>query len=148
MARTEHLIRAEPQKVFDVLSDPRSYGYWVVGSKEIRASDPDWPRPGTRFHHTVGIGPLTIRDHTEVERCEPGRLLQLKAKIRPLGTARVRLELEARDGGTHVTMIEDPGDPFTGVIFNPLLHLLMRGRNQVSLERLAELAEGRRPTPS
>jgi hypothetical protein len=41
-------------------------------------------------------------------------------------------------------MREDPGDPLTAFVFNPLTHLLVRGRNEESLRRLAELAERRR----
>jgi hypothetical protein len=41
-------------------------------------------------------------------------------------------------------MIEDAADPLTAFVFNPLTHLLVRGRNEKSLERLAELAEGRK----
>jgi hypothetical protein len=82
-----------------------------------------------------------------VEEARPGEFLQLKAKARPLGNARIKLELEPFDGGTRITMIEDPADKPTAFVFNPLTHLLMRGRNLRSLERLAELAEGRRPMP-
>jgi hypothetical protein len=42
-----------------------------------------------------------------------------------------------------VTLREDPGDPVTAFIFNPLTHLLVRGRNTESLERLKKLAEER-----
>ena len=44
---------------------PARYGDWVVGSKRIRAADASWPAPGSRFHHTVGVGPLSLDDHTE-----------------------------------------------------------------------------------
>jgi uncharacterized protein YndB with AHSA1/START domain len=144
MARTVRRIAATPEQIFDVLSNPDSYGYWVVGSKEVRDADPDWPTPGSRFHHTVGWGPLDVKDHTEVEEIDRPRRLQMRAKARPLGTARVTLELKPEDGHTCVTMIEDPADPLTALVFNPLTHLLVRGRNVKSLERLAELAEGRR----
>ena len=148
MARNEHLIQAPPEAVFGVLSDPRSYAYWVVGSEEIRAADVTWPAVGSRFHHTVKIGPLRLKDDSEVEAVRPGHFLQLKVKGRPLGTARVKLALEPADGGaTRVTMVEDPGNTPTALMFNPLTHLLVRARNVWSLERLAELAEGRVPIP-
>jgi hypothetical protein len=130
-----------------VLADPRSYAYWVVGSREIRGADPDWPAVGSAFHHTVGVGPLRVRDHTVVEAVKPPRMLRLKAKARPLGTARVTLELRRRGRGTEVTMTEQPGDLATAVIFNPLMHLLVRGRNEWSLERLKALVEGRIEMP-
>ena len=147
MARTEQLIEAPPEAVFGVLADPRSYAYWVVGSHEIRDADPGWPQVGTKIHHTVALGPLRLKDHTVVEEVEAPRRLKLQAKTRPFGKARVALELEPAHGRTHVTMIEDPADPLTALVFMPLTHLLIRKRNENSLERLAELAEGRRPMP-
>jgi uncharacterized protein YndB with AHSA1/START domain len=142
VSRNRIHIEASPKRVFSVLADPGSYAYWVVGSRKVRDADPDWPAVGSAFHHAVGIGPLQIRDETVVEAVKPGRMIQLKAKARPLGTARVTLELRRRRRGTDVTMTEKPGDLATTLIFNPLIHLLVRGRNEWSLERLKELAEG------
>jgi uncharacterized protein YndB with AHSA1/START domain len=147
MARTERVIAAPPSAVFGVLADPRSYVYWVIGSREIRAADEAWPEPGSRFDHTVNIGPLRIRDHTTVERVERDRFLQLNAKARPFGTARIKIDLREQAAGTRVTMVEDAADGLTAFLFQPLMHLAMRRRNAHSLERLAELAEGRAPMP-
>jgi uncharacterized protein YndB with AHSA1/START domain len=145
MARNERLIDAPPERVFAVLADPDAYGYWVVGSDTIRDADAAWPAVGTRFHHRVGFGPIKVNDHTEVLAVDPPRLLQLRAKARPLGTAHVTMELERRGDATLVTMIEDAGDPLTKLVFNPLTHLLVRGRNVESLRRLEELATAERP---
>jgi len=147
MARTERVIAASPEAVYEVLTDPRGYAYWVIGSMEVRGASADWPRPGSRFHHTVGMGPLRIKDHTVVEEARPNRFLQLRAKARPLGNARVKLELAEEHGGTRITMIEDPADAPTAFLFMPLTQLVTRARNVRSLDRLAELAEGRRPMP-
>lgn len=147
MARNEIVIAAEPERVFAVLADGRNYGYWVVGSSEIRDVEQGFPAAGTRFHHKVGWGPLKVADHTEVLECERPRLLKLKAKSRPLGTAHVTIELEPHATGTRATMIEDAGDKLTALVFNPLTHLLVRGRNTESLERLKQLPEGRGPSP-
>lgn len=142
MALNEHLVHAPPEAVFAVLADPRSYAYWVVGSEEIRDADRSWPAAGSRFHHTVKVGPLRLKDNSEVEDVRPGEFLQLKVKGRPIGTARVKIELERAAGGTRVTMIEDPADAASALMFNPLTHRLVRGRNARSLDRLAKLAEG------
>lgn len=61
MAQTERLINASPEAVFGVLADPRGYAYWVIGSLEVREADPEWPRPGSRFGHTVALGPLRVK---------------------------------------------------------------------------------------
>lgn len=142
MARTSTFIAAPPERVFDVLADADAYGAWVVGADAIRDADPGFPAPGTRLHHRVTFGPLRIDDHTSVLASNPPYRLELQAKARPLGTARVTMLLEPRGAGTNVTMIEDPGDLLTKVVFNPLTHVLVRGRNVESLRRLKALAEG------
>ena len=142
MARNETHIDAPPERVFEVLSDPDSYGYWVVGSKYIRNAEPDWPAQGSKFHHTVGLGPIEVDDYTRVLEVDAPRLLKMKAKARPLGTAIVTLEIEPEGTGSRVTMTEDAGDTLTAFVFNPLTHLAVRGRNTESLDRLRELAEG------
>jgi uncharacterized protein YndB with AHSA1/START domain len=137
-------IDAPPERVFAVLADWRSYGEWVVGSSDIRGADPGFPAAGTRFHHTVGIGPLKLPDHTQVVEVEQPHRLVLRAKSRPLATAIVAIELSADgNGGTHAKLREDPGDPLSAFVFMPLTHLLVRHRNEESLRRLKELAESR-----
>ena len=65
-----------------MLSDPRAYDGVVVGSRRVRWFDAGWPVPGSRFHHTVGFGPVTIRDHTEVLGDDlPARLELATGKI-------------------------------------------------------------------
>ena len=126
--------------VWEALADPAAYGYWVVGSKVIRDADPAWPAPGARFHHTIGVGPLKVSDHTESLEAEPPRLLCMRANGRPLGTARITMEMTPRDGGTLVRMTETP-DGLTAILaLNPLVHLLTKARNAESLMRLEELA--------
>jgi uncharacterized protein YndB with AHSA1/START domain len=129
-----------PAAIWDVLADPDSYGFWVVGSKRIRDADPAWPAAGTRFHHTIGVGPFTVNDHTRSLEAQPLRLLRLRAKGRPLGTARVTLELTPQDGGTLVRMTETPDGPTAILSFNPLVHLFTKARNAESLMRLEQVA--------
>jgi uncharacterized protein YndB with AHSA1/START domain len=129
-----------PEAVWDVLADPAGYGYWVVGSKEIRDAEPGFPAPGTKFHHTIGFGPLTLSDHTEVLAAERPAFLCLRAKGRPIGTAQVVLRMTPVDGGTSVEIVENPDGPFTPLKYNPLLQVATRIRNAESLMRLEELA--------
>ena len=129
-----------PEAVWDVLADPGDYGYWVVGSKVIRDADPGWPEPGTRFHHTIGVGPLTVSDHTVSLEARRPELLRIRAKGRPIGTATVSLKMHAKDGGTVVEMVEKPDGIYSPLALNPLLHLATKLRNSESLMRLEELA--------
>ena len=129
-----------PAAVWDALSDAPAYGYWVVGSKVIRDADPTWPAPGAKIHHTVGLGPFELSDETEcLEADEPHRL-QLRAKGRPLGTAKVTLEMTPRGGGTEVLMTENPDGAFRPLALLPPLQIFSALRNAESLMRLEELA--------
>jgi uncharacterized protein YndB with AHSA1/START domain len=138
-------VDAPPERVWEVLSDPACYPRWVVGAKEFRGADEGFPAVGTKFHHSVGLGPVTLEDHTEVTDLNPPWRIELKAKGRPLGTARVVLLVQPfGENGTYVSMIEEGGDPLTRFVFNPLLHVAVWGRNVESLRRLKAIVE-RRP---
>jgi uncharacterized protein YndB with AHSA1/START domain len=129
-----------PEAVWDALSDPGGYGYWVVGSKAIRGADPDWPAPGSRFHHTIAVGPLRLSDHTESLEARPPELLRLRARGRPLGSATVTLELRRHGDGTVVRITETPNGLMRPAALNPVTHALTKARNAESLMRLEELA--------
>jgi hypothetical protein len=147
MARNEIFICAAPEDVFGLLSDPRSYGDWVVGSREIRAADHDWPAAGAAFDHSVGIGWLSISDHTSVISARAPECIELRARARPLPSARVRLQLHPEGSGTRVTMVEEPSNRVLSMMIGPVGHWLMKLRNVEALRRLKQLAEGngRRP---
>lgn len=136
---------ATPEDVFAVLTDYEAYGDWVVGSKCIRGADPDWPRPGSRFHHTLGFGPIELQDHSEVVASEPPHRWVLHVKARPFGTAKVELSILAQDDHTLIEMREEPWDLPSRLVHNPLADLLLHARNVETLQRLRDLAEGRRP---
>ncbi|MGN6187401.1 MAG: SRPBCC family protein [Conexibacter sp.] len=140
MASNERFMPVPPEAVWDALVDARGYGYWVVGSSEIRDVDETWPAPGSRFHHTVGIRPLRVSDHTESVEARRPSLLRMRAKARPLGTAQVELTLTPQDGGTRVRMRENPAGLSAWLSLNPLTQLLVQARNAESLMRLEELA--------
>lgn len=141
MARTTTQIAASPARVFTVLADPWSYPRWVVGCKQIRGVEGDWPAPGSTFHHAVGMGPLTVHDSTTVTEARPGARLVLRARARPTGVARVEVDLAPRDGGTQVTITEVPVEGPPALLHNPVQDWLIDRRNREGLRRLKQLAE-------
>jgi uncharacterized protein YndB with AHSA1/START domain len=147
MAHNEITMDAPPEAVFDVLADPRSFARWVVGSRKIRAADPDWPAPGTTFDHAVGIGPLMLADATTVLASQRPHRLEMLVRARPLTVAVVTLRLHADGSGTRVEMDERPADLRSRVFMNRLTDPLVRLRNHESLRRLKALAEGDEPIP-
>jgi uncharacterized protein YndB with AHSA1/START domain len=132
---------APREAVFAVLTDARRYPDWVVGAREIRAVDPTWPAPGSRFHHRVGLGPLTVDDSTKVEEIDPPRRLVLQARARPHGVARVTFDLVAADdGGTQIVLGEQPVSGVAARLDGRFLEALIVLRNLESLRRLVRLA--------
>lgn len=129
-----------PEAVWETLADPAAYADWVVGSRAIRDADEDWPAAGTRFGHTLGLGPLTIRDETESLEARTPRRLRMLAHARPLGSAQVTLEITPETGGALVRMTERPTGALSLLELNPLFRLATRVRNGWSLERLEHLA--------
>lgn len=143
MATNERFMPIPPEAVWDALADTGGYGYWVPGSRVIRDAEPDWPAPGSKFHHTVGVGPFEVSDHTEVLEARQPELLRMRTKGRPLGTATVTLGMVRSDAGTLVRMTESPDGPAWLLNFNPLVWLVTKARNAESLMRLEELAARR-----
>lgn len=140
MAENEIDIAARRERVFAILADPHQYAEWLVGTDRVRSADPTWPAPGSRLHHSVGVGPATIDDSSEVLECEAPKRLVLRAQLRPVGAFRVELRLRDDGASTHVTMREVAVDGIA-TIGGPVTDATVTVRNTVSLERLKKLAE-------
>jgi hypothetical protein len=144
VARNETIVGVAPDEVFALLLDAYAYPKWVIGTRQIRDVDRDWPRPGARSHHSVGVGPLSTRDSTTVLGSRPPFDLELEVRARPLGVARVSLRLSDAGGGRCRTVLDE--EPIAG----PWAGLRGRAwdavvcvRNALSLWRLRRLAESR-----
>ena len=143
MIEVTRVIEAEPADVMAILADGWTYAGWVVGASTIRAVDDEFPRPGSRIHHSVGSWPLLISDSTHVLEFEPGRRMKLEARGWPLGQATVSVTVEAHPRGSLVTMVEDVSEGPGRLVPLPLRQLSIAPRNRESLRRLGYLAEGR-----
>jgi hypothetical protein len=137
-------VEAPVEAVWAVLADGWSYAGWVVGASHIRDVDTGWPKCGTRIHHSVGPWPLVIQDTTEVVRCEPGGLLELDARLWPVGAARITFTLRARSEAlTEVRMAEQVVRGPSAFLPTFAQDLLLVPRNKETLQRLDALARGR-----
>jgi hypothetical protein len=145
-ATVERVVEAPLDAVAAVLADARSYDGVVVGSKRIRWFDARWPEPGTRFHHSVGFGPLHIRDDTTVVQDALPNRLRLLTSMGPLGAAEVDFTLTPTGGGTRVAMREEPVTGPLKAMWSAPLAAAMRARNARSLRRLEKLALDRAHT--
>jgi hypothetical protein len=142
-ATSSLVMDVSPEAVALVLGDPRAYDGVVVGSRRIRWFDARWPEVGSRFHHTIGFGPVTVRDHTEVVLDGLPHHLGLAVRLRPLGSAAVEFRIAPEDGGTRVEMTETPTSGLLAATWSAPAAAVTRWRNDRVLARLEELA-GRR----
>jgi uncharacterized protein YndB with AHSA1/START domain len=139
-------VDAPPERVWEILSEPKTYEHWVVGSRSIESWDPQFPAVGSKFEHTQGKAPLIIRDITVVDRSEPPRRIELIAQARPLLVARVIVEVAMEGTGSHVTLEEIPVSGLMAPLLKtPPGRALTRTRNRESLRRVRQQAEGRNP---
>jgi uncharacterized protein YndB with AHSA1/START domain len=111
-----------------------------VGSDRTLSADANFPAAGTKFEVQVAGG---AQDETEVREVFPPRKIVLYAAARWLGPARVTIELAAANGGTEVTIIEDPAGKLSPLRFAPLVQLAIKLRNVESLRRFRRLVESR-----
>jgi hypothetical protein len=127
--------------VFAVLLDPSSYPYWLIGAKSVRGIDASWPEPGSRFHHRVGIGAFTISDCTEVLAVEPGSLLRLRVRARPLIAGVVTFRVIGDRQHCVVVMEEEPARRVIGNLVRPVMDPVTHVRNHRSLRRLSAFVD-------
>ena len=144
MARNETVIDAPIDIVWSVLSDPRTYDSFVVGTKRIRRFDPRWPEPGSALHHTIGVGPAATRDETVVIEADPPNVLRLHAGTRPFAVSLVLFTLDA-DGPerTRLAIVEEPIEGPLHAVWNPVFDGVMWLRNVDVLRRLRSICQRR-----
>jgi uncharacterized protein YndB with AHSA1/START domain len=131
-------IAAPPSEVFDVLAEPRTYPEWLVGAKRIRDVDADFPSKGAEFDHTVGAGPVSIDDSTEVLEVHRPDRLKLLVKAGHFN-GEVEFLVLPSPKGTEVRFRERPIGPPAAL--TPLLRPSLQARNGESLKQLRELVE-------
>jgi hypothetical protein len=130
--------------IWNVLSDGWTYASWVVGTSRVRAVDPHWPQPGARLHHSFGVWPLVINDHTEVLELDPGRRIRLQARGWPTGEATVEITTSPTEGSsTRLTIEEDVTSGPARLLPKPFRQVATVPRNRETLRRLSLLASGR-----
>ncbi|MER5515322.1 SRPBCC family protein [Streptomyces sp. NPDC002763] len=142
MAVHHQLIRRPPHAVWAVLADPTCYEKWVVGPTSSEPLDQTWPAVGSRLRYTVRLGPWSGDGVTTVRHQESGSELELEASFKPLGTARIFLQL--RPWGEEETLVicdEHPLRGLGGTLHSSASEALLLLRHRGMLARLARLVE-------
>jgi uncharacterized protein YndB with AHSA1/START domain len=145
VARTTVRIPAPLEAVWATIIDPTSYPEWLIGADHMRDVDDAWPAVGARFHHTVGFGPLKVRDHSTLRAIEPMHRLVLGVRATVVVQAEVTFRLRQVGDETELELQEEP-DNRAGELLRPVLDPMTHGRNQLSLERLRDVVARRAGT--
>jgi hypothetical protein len=132
-----------PEQVFDVLADGWLFPVWVVGASRMRDVDDQWPREGSKLHHSFGVWPLLINDETTVLEWDPPHRMVMQPAGWPVGEARVTVEVKPAGDGCLVRILEEAVKGPGALIPEPVLDLPLHIRNVETLRRLAFVAEGR-----
>lgn len=146
VAHNAYPVRATPEAVFEVLTDPTTYPDWLVGAQRIDHVQDEWPEPGSRFFHRIGVGPAVVLGSTTVRALEAPHRLDLAAGMGPLGEAAVWFRVEPSEDGCTVSIEEVPRRGLARAAWRvgtPLVIASLWGRNALSLQALAELVESR-----
>ncbi len=133
-------IDASRDDVFNAISNPTTYPEWLVGTQRIRHVDGEFPKPGTKFDHSVGpTENITADDDTKAMEVQGHRRLLLEVHIGPFH-GEVEFTLNKRgDNSTEVRMRECPIGPFA--VITPVMRPILAARNRASLHKLAQLLE-------
>lgn len=141
MARNSINVHADADAVFDVLDNAYAYPRWVVGTRRIRAVDPDWPAVGSRFHHAVGSAAGELHDSSKVLLRERPDRIVLEVRFRPTGIARVDIRVTPHENGSRIVLDETPVSGPIAVVPRLIIDPLIALRNAWSLQRLRHEVE-------
>jgi uncharacterized protein YndB with AHSA1/START domain len=140
MAVVSRTIDAPIDVVFAAIVDPTTYPHWLVGARDIRSVDADWPHPGSAFHHRVGlVGPLKVADLSKVVEIDEPDLLTLEVRAGPFGRGHASFRLEAAPGNPERCAVDLDEVPI-GLLahLRPVLDPLTARRNERSLAQLED----------
>lgn len=145
MAVVRRTIPRPRAEVFEALVTPETFPHWLVGAREIRSVDPDWPAEGAAYHHRVGlIGPFKVADLGKVLEIDDSRRLSLEVRGLPLGRGRATFALSdgPDEGAGPQTVVELSEVPIGRLApTKPMVDPLIARRNRRSLANLADLLD-------
>ncbi len=99
------VLAAPPGEVWADLSNIASHVEWMADAASIRFTSDRTDGPGTTFDCETRVGPLSLTDHMEITRWEPGRRMGVRHVGIVTGAGEFRLK-PLRRGRTKFTWDE------------------------------------------
>ncbi len=109
LIRTETVIPASPQAVWDVLADFERYGDWNPLNLQVRGRAEARTRAAMVFRNLAAGGEAVVRQTVRIVAAEPGRELAWSGHVPLIFAGRHGFLLTPQAGGTHVLHTEALG---------------------------------------
>lgn len=138
-------IAAPPERVWEVVMDPRRLGDWVTIHRKLGTVSEIPLREGSTMEQTMALAGAPFHVRWQVTELDPGRRAVWEGRGPARSRAHTTYELTASDGGTRFDYRNEfkaPGGPIGIVADRVLVHGLSEREAHRTLERLKELLEG------
>ncbi len=143
-------IDAPPEKVWDLVMDPRSLGEWVTIHRRLVSADSGEPRRGFRMTQQIHLRGVTLEVHWTLVECRRHELAVWEGRGPARSRARTEYHLERARGGTRFDYRNEfraPLGPVGAIVSRALVGGIPEREANRTLEKLRarlEHAEGKR----
>jgi uncharacterized membrane protein len=140
--RTTH-IAAPPQKLYDVVMDPRRLGDWVTIHHHLEGSPRVPLQKGSELTQCLKLAGKTFKVHWHVVENAPCEHVVWEGRGPLASHARVEYRFDSNDGGTDFSYMNEydlPGGPL-GRVAGHAVSRVTQKEVDGSLQRLKQLVE-------
>jgi uncharacterized membrane protein len=140
--RTTH-IAAPPQKLYDVVMDPRRLGDWVTIHHHLEGSPRVPLQKGSELTQCLKLAGKTFKVHWHVVENAPCEHVVWEGRGPLASHARVEYRFNSNDGGTDFSYVNEydlPGGPL-GRVAGHAVSRVTQKEVDGSLQRLKQLVE-------
>ncbi len=139
-------IDAPPERVWEVVLDPRRLADWVTIHRSLGEDTPARLRVGSTFEQTMNLRGAHLHVHWSVVALDPPTRAEWHGRGPAHSQASIVYALAPTDSGgtcfTYENTFKPPGGPLGAVAGRVLVGGLSHREAQRSLERLKRLLEG------
>lgn len=137
-------IDAPPEKVWEVVMDPRRLSEWVTIHRRLRGADEGQPRIGFQMHQQVHLRGVSLDVHWELVECKPHRHAVWEGRGPARSHARTEYTLTAEAGGSATRFryhneFHAPLGPIGAIASRALVGGMPEREAHRTLQRLTEL---------
>lgn len=142
---TEILIKAPPEKVWDVAMDPHRLRDWVTIHRGVKDISKGTPREGFEMNQTLCLRGVNFHVRWELAECRQPSHALWEGRGPARSRAHIEYLLRADDGGTRFhyrNEFKPPLGPLGAAASRALVGGIPEREARRSLERLKALVEG------